>query len=445
MSTQRWLLLLIVAGALLRIGLWATYAPIEYPDTGSYRAAAQDLLEGNLSRSEGRRTPGYPLVVAIAGTTPNAVWLMQMLGGMAISVLLFYIALQLTRRPGFAFAVGMTYNLNLAQLFFEATLLSESVTTLSVVAVVAVLVAALRRLREERRATGMLLLLGFLSGFAILVRAQFVFLPLLLPALVAYASLRPRFRPRFALGNSILTIAPAAIMVLVWCAAVYVKTGYFTLSTQSGLGFSNASIGFTEYAPDRYAAIRDILVKHRDARRARGDPDYNTMWEALPEIEEKTGMSLPEVSRAIQRMSLELFVAHPVKYARNVAESWISFWLAPNPWKPDRLSPGWLARPLVAIWWVEHKALRLVNALFVLLVAAVALSRRMRERTRWDLELTSVSAIILASSVIQALPEYGASARYGVTVQALTVLVVMVAALRFRQTTQRLAATPATA
>jgi len=445
MTARRWLLLLIIAGALIRFGLWATYAPIEFPDTGSYRAAAQDLLEGSLSRSEGRRTPGYPLVVAIAGTTPHGIWLLQSLGGLAISALLFYIALQLTGRPGFAFAVGMTYNLNLAQLFFEATLLSESVTTLSVVAVVAVLVAALRRLREERPATALLLLLGFLAGLAILVRAQFVFLPLLLPALVAYASLRSRFRPGLALGNSILTVAPAAIMVLVWCAAVYAKTGYFTLSTQSGMGFSNASIGFTEYAPDRYAAIRDILVKHREARRARGAPDYNTMWEALPEIKEKTGMSLPEVSREIQRMSIELFVAHPVKYARNVAESWISFWLAPNPWKPDQLSPGWLARPLAAIWWVEHKLLRLANALFVMLVAAVVLSRRARQRTRWDLDLTSISAVILASSVIQALPEYGASARYGVTVQALTVLVLMVAALRFSEEKPSLALSHGTA
>jgi 4-amino-4-deoxy-L-arabinose transferase-like glycosyltransferase len=336
----------------------------------------------------------------------------------------------------------MTYNLNLAQVFLEASLLSESTTTLSVVAVVAALVAVLRRLREQRPAGSLIVLLGFLAGFAILIRAQFVFLPLLLPAIVGYASARPRFRTGHVVKNAILCVLPTALLVLAWCAAVYAKTGYFTLSTQSGLGFSNASIAFTEHAPDRYAAIRDTLLKYRELRRARGDPDYNTMWEALPEIMEKTGMSLPEVSREIQRMSIELFARHPLKYARNVAESWVSFWLAPNPWRPDQLSPQWLAPPLAAIWWVEHKVLRLLNASFVLLVAAVGFSRRMRERTRWDLELTSISAVILASSIIQALPEFGASARYGVTVQALTVLVVMVAALRFRETRPRAAPRP---
>ena len=47
---------------------------------------------------------------------------------------------------GAAEQLGLQFHLG-AQLFFEATLLSESVTTLSVVAVVAVLIAALRRLR----------------------------------------------------------------------------------------------------------------------------------------------------------------------------------------------------------------------------------------------------------------------------------------------------------
>ena len=224
------------------------------------------------------------------------------------------------------------------------------------------------------------------------------------------------------------------VLVLAWCAFVYANTGYFTLSTQSGLGFTNQSIAFVEHAPDKYATIRDILLKHREARLARGAPAYNTIWEALPEIKEATGMSLPEVSREVQRMSIELFIRHPVPYARGVVLSWVSFWLVPNPWKLDRLSPRWVAQSLDAIWWVEHKLLRLTNAAFILLIAAATLSGWVRRRTRWDLDLTSISAVILLSSIVQALPEYGASARYGVTVQALVVLVVLVAVLRFRET-----------
>lgn len=432
MTTRRWLLLLIVTGVALRLGLWTVYEPVAYPDTGTYMAAAKDLLAADLARSEGRRTPGYPLMVALAGLEPHNVWILQLVAGLLISVLLFYITVLMPGRPGFAFTVGTAYNVNLAQLFFEATLLAETTTTLGVVAVVATLLHAYRRLRDGQRASGVLLLLGVLAGFAILTRAQFVFLPLLLPALVAYASIRRRLPVGVTLRNAALTAVPALVLVFGWCAFVYSKTGFFTLSTQSGLGFVNQSIAFVEFAPDRYATIRDILLKHREAKLKEKGIYYNAIWDALPEIREATGMSLPEVSREVQRMSLELFVRHPVRYGIGVVKSWVSFWLVPNPWQLDRVTPRWLRSPLDAIWWVEHKLLRLTNALFILLVAAVVVSRRVRERTSWDLDLTSISVVILASSIVQALAEYGAGARYGVTVQALTVLVVLVTALRMR-------------
>ena len=98
-----------------------------------------------------------------------------------------------------------------------------------------------------------------------------------------------------------------------------------------------------------------------------------------------------------------------------------------------RVTPGWLASPLAALWWVEHKLLRIANVAFVVLVFLALVSRRVRLRVKWDLDLTAISALILLSSIIQALADQGASARYAVTIQALVVLVVMVVWLRFRE------------
>jgi hypothetical protein len=52
-----------------------------------------------------------------------------MLAGIGTSVLLFLIALQMTGRPGLAFAAGLTYDINLQQLYIEAALLTEPLTT----------------------------------------------------------------------------------------------------------------------------------------------------------------------------------------------------------------------------------------------------------------------------------------------------------------------------
>ena len=94
-------------------------------------------------------------------------------------------------------------------------------------------------------------------------------------------------------------------------------------------------------------------------------------------------------------------------------------------WQPERLSPaGWRA-PLEMLWWLEHKLLRLVNVAFLLLVAAVLIWRHARRQLRWDLDATAISALILASSALQAVADRGAGSRYGMTTQALVVLVVL--------------------
>lgn len=445
MKTQHWLLILVLVGALLRVGLWACYEPVTYPDTGTYVSAARDLLAGDFSRSQGRRTPGYPLLIALVGEAPQNIFVAQLTAGLLISVLLFYVALLMTARPGFAFLAGMTYNLNLQQLFLEGAILSETASTLGVVAVVAAMLNVFRRLRAGRRASVMLLLLGVLAGAAILTRPQYVFLPLMLPLLVAYAVSGLRLPSGGAIKYASLATLPAVLLVLAWAAVLYVKVGFFTLSTQSGFGLVNHSIAFMELAPDRYAAIRDVLLKYREQRLATVGHFRNTIWYALPEIRQVTGLSLPEASREVQKMSFEMFAGHPVLYGISVAQAWVDFWTVPILWNFDRLRPSWLASPLAALWWIEHKLLRIANVVFVLLVFLVPISRRVRLRVGWDLDLTSISALILLSSIIQALADQGASSRYAVTIQALVVLVVMVAWLRFRATAAQAAGHPAPA
>jgi hypothetical protein len=182
-----------------------------------------------------------------------------------------------------------------------------------------------------------------------------------------------------------------------------------------------------ELAPDRYATIRDILLKYRDIQHARLGHYGNTGWLAWPEIRAATGMTIPAASRELQSMSNDLFLSHPVRYARSVALSWIDFWTVPIFWDPGKIVPQEAASALRAIWWVEHKLLRGFNLAMVALVAIVLVSHRARVVSRWDLDMTNISALVLLSSAVQALADYGASSRYLVTTQSLVVLVVLTA------------------
>src|SRR5690242_14372875 len=122
MTARRWMVAVIASGIIIRLALWLCYEPSQWPDTGTYLTAAQDLINGNLIGSEGRRTPGYPLLIALAGSKPSQIMFMQLIGGVVTSLLLFYMALIMTGRAAFAYAAAMTYNLNLQQLFLEGAL-----------------------------------------------------------------------------------------------------------------------------------------------------------------------------------------------------------------------------------------------------------------------------------------------------------------------------------
>jgi hypothetical protein len=427
MSSRGWLGVLLLGGIALRAGLWFSYEPLSYPDTPGYMRVAQNLRSGDFSAYDGRRPPGYPAVLALAGGDPRAVWALQMLAGIGITSLLFFIVLSATGRPGLATALAMTYNLNLAQLFFEANLLSETIGTLLVVAVVAGVVIARHRLGERDGLRWVLLSLGILAGAAVLTKPQFIFLPLLLGALVAVSG-RFRFRPM--LGRASLAALPGIFLILAWCSFNYARLGYFTLSTQVGIGLMNQSLAFIELAPDRYGTIRDIYLKHRDAKLARTGL-HTANWDAVPELLTTTGLSLPALSRELTALSVDLFLHHPIRYGLGVAHGWVDFWMVPIYWAPNKLAPPSLAVPLALLWRIEHALLRLANVAFLLMSALALASRRFRSRVAYDLPLAAISAVVLAASLIQALGEYGENARYAVPVQALVVVGVTLAARRW--------------
>jgi len=279
----------------------------------------------------------------------------------------------------------------------------------------------LHGIRSGRESAARVLAVGALAAAAILVRPQFIFFGLLLPAFVLHAASGVRWPSGRAIALAALVAAPMVAAVLGWAAIVYVKVGHFTMSTQSGFGLVNHSIFFIEHAPARYAHVRDILLEYRAKRIADVGHPGNTIWYALPAIREATGWSLPEASREMQKMSAEMFMEHPVRYAVGVASAWVEFWTVPA---------MWIAPSFDRLWWAEHKLLRLANLAFAFIVCGVLVSRRFREALRWDLGMTVIATMILGSCLLQALVERGAGSRYGITSQSLIVLLVMVAAWR---------------
>jgi hypothetical protein len=79
---------------------------------------------------------------------------------------------------------------------------------------------------------------------------------------------------------------------------------------------------------------------------------------------------------------------------------------------------------------MEQSVLRIANLALVLLCGILVMSGRVGTVLRWDVSLTTIVSIILGSSIVQALAEYGASARYATTIESLVLLVLAVAITR---------------
>ena len=93
----RYALVLLVLGVLARFPVMLFLHPVSifvYSDC-SYSQTAQAILQLNF-HALGDRVPVYPLLVAVCGLNPRAIWIAQSILGVAASLMIFDMAFRRT-------------------------------------------------------------------------------------------------------------------------------------------------------------------------------------------------------------------------------------------------------------------------------------------------------------------------------------------------------------
>ena len=431
MTVRSWALLLAAFGAIERILLWLVYSPVAYGDTATYQRLAGALSGGGLPAYDATRVPGYPLFVMALGGDPEAIRAAQMVLGLVTSLLLFWLGWRSTGRAEFGFALGMLYNLLAGQVLVESVLLSESLTTFVVVASM----AGLFSLAQARRYVGALALgLGLVAGAAGLVRALFYPLAPWLAIFLALPSTVPALFDGSKHGGGelrfrLMRLGLYAIFPIVllggWLLNVNSRYGMLSPSTMGGYHLVQHTGDYFHLLPDEHAVIRDTYVRYRDQRIAERGVQTNAIWDAIPELTEVSGLSFFDLSRKMQALSLQLIKAHPGLYAANVAEGWVDFWKAPALWSVESLRAQSLSGVFSA-WASASRAITLAtNAAFLLLSAAVIVSRRLRERLNLDWIFAASAGLVWLVSIVQTLADHGDNPRFLIPLQMLVFFVVM--------------------
>jgi hypothetical protein len=420
-SRRPWLAggLLLVFGLAERGLLWAGYPPVEYSDTSAYLRLGRVLSQWTLDGFDGRRVPGYPAFAALAGGDPPSIYALQLGLGLAISLLLFWMTFRTTRSAALGLSVGLLYDLIPGQFLFEANLLTETLTafllTLSMT-----LLAELQRAGRRGAEVFWALLLGIVGALTGLVRPLYFYLAVWLLPFVWSRAEGPRSR---ALRLAAYLPGPA-LLLGGWLWFIYSTYGMISPTVVTGFGLIQHTGSYFEYLPDSAAPIRDTYVRLRDERiAARGDQS-NTIWDAIPELSRVSGLGFYDLSREVQRLSVQLIREHPWWYASSAAGGWVDFWKAPVWWSPEAIeSPA--IREVLSSWATAGRLVSLAaNGLFLLGTAAAILSRQARLRLGVDSHMLAAAGTVWVSSVLQTLFEHGDNPRFLVPAQMLVIYVV---------------------
>ncbi len=417
---RTWLMVVTVIALVERISLYLLYRPVSYDDTASYHRLAQAILAG-WGAYDGTRTPGYPLFLALFGTDER-VYAAQLFLGFLTTLLLFYITWRISGRSWLAGLVALAHTLNPQQIFFEADLLTETLTTFLIILSIAFLTGILFSKKPGLwKVLGLALLTGLAAGWAALTRPLFLFLPFWFAFILLVFW---RAKPGIRWGGALMIGLSGAVVLGLWVNFIYQRFNMLSPTTMTGFHLVQHTGLFFEYVPDKYAVIRDVYLQYRAGQIAATGSPGNTIWAAIPALEKASGLSFYDLSRLLTTISIQLIIEHPWLYLKNVILGWLWFWKVPVYYLADSFRYSWLGTFSKWINLVWRGALILINIGFVS-GSVMLFWKGVRRILRMDVFLWLLLGMLWLTSIAQTLLDHGDNPRFMVPVQSLVVLIVV--------------------
>jgi hypothetical protein len=69
--------------------------------------------------------------------------------------------------------------------------------------------------------------------------------------------------------------------------------------------------------PDQYAAIRDTFIRFRDEQVVQTGTAANAIWNAIPSLEQVSGLGFYDLSDTLAKISIQLIREHPGLYLQS--------------------------------------------------------------------------------------------------------------------------------
>ncbi|MGB6269440.1 MAG: glycosyltransferase family 39 protein [Olleya sp.] len=409
---KKTVLTLVTYAVLVRIIVFLGYYAITiFPDSEDYIFLAQELSNFDLSTYSGKRTPGYPILLALLQNSKFALVFLQLLLGVLTTYLVYDIAKRLNNNKIIAFWTAILYTCFLHVLLYDFAILTEAFTTFLLLLSIWIIVKY--KLFEVKKNPTLFFLLSIVLAWLYLTRPLFVFIPIGFAIFDVVKSFNTNIIDTFRRSMIVITIP--LLCYFMWNSHNELTIGYFTNTQYFGINLAQTATPFFEKVPDNNALIRDIVVKHRDSVLKFNPGIYPmSIWRAHPELLEKTGLNEADLSNKLATISKDLFKAHPDLYLKQVSKSWLLFWGNKDSlkWEYSKISNKYFRYFATKFWlYFQQYGLVLLNILFLLFSAIKIFKFFKAPKQHFDVNLFIV-CIVLSGSLAQALVAFGSNSRF---------------------------------
>jgi 4-amino-4-deoxy-L-arabinose transferase-like glycosyltransferase len=406
-----WLGITIAMSLVLRVLLFATYPPVAYDDTPSYRRSAEAILDG-FNDYDGTRTPGYPAFLAVLGSD-KAVYAAQLCLGLLITMAWFYIGLKVTGNPKFGLIAAMAHTLNPGQLLFEANLLTETLSTFWLV--LSILGAFLWFRHPKAKSVWLCFGIGLAISFAALTRPLFIFMPVWLALFMGITFQQKKIKIHWKPLVGIML--PTFVLLGGWMGWVRTHYGVFSVTTMTGYNLIQHTGYYFEDVPDEYAELRDVYLEYRQDRIDKYGTQGNTIWDAIPEMTRVSGLGFYELSQTLQSISVRLILTHPWDYLSKVVKGWWFFWRAPVYWNAGVIQSPVLLSGISLLIQAARGLIFVSNLIFIITSLGAVISKKMRHVWQITEFFWLLAGSVWATSILSSLMDHGDNPRFLIPMQ----------------------------
>lgn len=409
--TKHPLTLVMAYAIIVRLFIVVFYQTISlYPDSEGYIVLGNLLTQLNLENYSGNRTPGYPLLIALANNNLTITIFFQLILGILGTYFIFDFTKKNTNKIT-AFWVALIITSFVHFLFYEFIILTESLTLFLVV--FSFWIINKYELFSTKAPKQFYLLLSIIFSWLYLTRPMFIYFTVGFGLFYLVKHIKKPIKN--TLAKCLLVALIPLLTYFSWNNLNKQNIGHFTNTAFFGINLSQVATKFFHKAPEKDKTIRDIFVKNRDSL-AIHKPEHLPMsiWYAYEELKEKTQLSEVALSNELGSISKNLFKKHPKLYLKQVTESFVLFFGAKSTlkWNYKKFKNKYFKYSVSILWrYFQYYLLILFNILFLIFSFKTLYMFFKSKCSFFNMNLFIV-CIVISGALAQAIVTFGANSRF---------------------------------